>query len=152
MRIRVAAAEDYDGVVGVVDSWWGREISAALPRLFLDHFWATSRVAEDERGLAAFLVGFVSPSCPQVGYVHFVGVRPDQRKTGLARELYERFAQHARQQRCTELKAITASFNTASIRFHRRLGFAVSEPIPDYDRRGQTMVVFGREVGSGPLT
>jgi hypothetical protein len=42
---RVARSQDYDRIVAVIDDWWERPVRASLPRLFLDHFWATSRVA-----------------------------------------------------------------------------------------------------------
>jgi GNAT superfamily N-acetyltransferase len=85
VKVRVARAEDYDRIIAVVDEWWGRPVSSSLPRLFLDHFWSTSRIVEDEHGLAAFLIAFFSPSQPRLAYVHFVGVRPDHRGSGLAR-------------------------------------------------------------------
>lgn len=144
---RVARPEDYDRIVAVMNNWWGRSVSPSLPRLFLDHFWSTSRIAEDEHGLAGFLVAFVSPSQPHLAYVHFVGVRPDQRGSGLARQLYEGFADHARKQGCTELRAITATGNTDSVRFHQSLGFTVSEPVPDYNGPGRPMVTFRRQLG-----
>ena len=151
--VRVAVAEDYDTVVGVVDDWWGRPVSQALPRLFFDHFWPTSRIAEDERGLAGFVVALISPGQPEVAYVHFVGVRPDQRRNGLARSLYEEVAQVAREDGCRELRAVTAPSNAASARFHQRLGFTVSGPVADYNGPGREMVVFYRELtpsSSGP--
>lgn len=92
--------------------------------------------------MAGFLVGFVSPSRPHLAYVHFAGVRPDRRRSGLARQLYEEFADHARGQGCTELSAITATGNIGSIRFHRSLGFTASEPVPDYNGPGRAMVIF----------
>ena len=122
----------------------GPEGFPSLPRLFLDHFWSTSAVVEDERGLAGFLVAFVSPADPRIGYVHFVGVRPDRRGDGVARRLYEQFAGYAREQGCTELRAITAPSNQESIRFHRALGFEASDPIADYNGSGRSMVTFRR--------
>jgi GNAT superfamily N-acetyltransferase len=144
--VRVACPEDYDRIVAVVDDWWGRPVRASLPRLFFDHFWSTSRVAEDGHGLAGFLVAFVSPSVPHVAYLHFVGVRPDQRGRGLARELYANFAGYARGEGCTELRAITGAGNSGSIRFHQRLGFTVSAPIADYNGPNQPMITFRREL------
>ena len=105
VAVRIARPEDYDGVVAVVDKWWGRSVSPSLPRFFLDHFWSTSRIVEDKHGLAAFLIALISPSQPRLAYVHFVGVRPDHRRGGLARGLYEDFARYAQQQGCTELGA-----------------------------------------------
>mgnify|MGYP001795382310 CR=1 FL=1 len=121
--LRVARPEDYDRIVAVINAWWGRPVSTSLPRLFLDHFWSTSRVAEDEHGLAGFLVAFVSPSQPNLAYVHFVGVPPDHRNSGLARQLYEAFADHARNHDCTALPAITHTGNFDSVRLHPSLGF-----------------------------
>jgi len=144
VRVRTAHPEDYEAIVAVVDDWWGRPVVSSLPRLFLDHFWSTSRVAEDQRGLAGFLIAFVSPSDPALAYVHFVGVRQDQRRSGLARQLYEDFADHARQQGSAELRAITAPSNTPSIRFHQGLGFTVNEPAADYNGPGRAMVTFQR--------
>src|SRR5207253_2979086 len=92
----------------------------SLPRLFLDHFAETSRVVEDSDGLAAFLVGFLAPP---VGYVHFVGVRPDLRGQGLARALYDDFAVRADAGGCSELSAITAPANLGSRDFHLSMGF-----------------------------
>jgi GNAT superfamily N-acetyltransferase len=144
--LRVARPEDYDRIVAVIDDWWGRPVGASLPRLFLDHFWSSSRVAEDNRGLAGFLVAFVSPAEPAVAYLHFVGVRPDQRGTGLGHTLYGEFADLARRRGCRELRAITAPGNTGSIRFHQHLGFTVSEPVADYNGPGRAMVTFRREL------
>jgi L-amino acid N-acyltransferase YncA len=146
----VASPQDYDRIVAVVDDWWQRPVSRSLPRLFLDHFWSTSLVAEDAQGLAGFLVGFVSPARPRWGYVHFTGVRPDQRRSGLARRFYDDFADQAAAQECTELRAITAPGNAGSIRFHQRLGFEVSGPVPDYNGTGRPMVTFRRQLGPAP--
>jgi ribosomal protein S18 acetylase RimI-like enzyme len=146
-RVRTARPEDYDAIVEVVDDWWGRPVSRSLPRLFLDQFWSTSRIAEDAQGLAGFLVAFVSPESPRCGYVHFAGVRPDLRRSGLARRLYEDFAKQAAGQGCTRLLAITAPGNAGSIRFHRSLGFAVGEPAANYNGRDRPMVTFSRQLG-----
>ena len=64
MNMRTAGPHDYNQIVAVVDDWWGRPVAAGLPRLFLDHFWNTSRVAEDESHRAGVLCP--SPSSPSV--------------------------------------------------------------------------------------
>ncbi len=48
--LRTAEPADYDRIIAVVDDWWGRPLRHLLPRLFLDHFHATSLV--DPRGSA----------------------------------------------------------------------------------------------------
>lgn len=140
-RVRGARPEDFDRISAVADAWWGRPIAIHLPRLWLDHFFATSRVVEDEAGLAAFLVAFVSPSRPDVAYIHFVGVRPDLRRSGLARALYEDFFERARRAGCHEVRAVTSPVNDGSKRFHARMGFSTEE-VADYDGPGRPMTVF----------
>ncbi|MFI6048144.1 GNAT family N-acetyltransferase [Nocardia sp. NPDC051321] len=144
--IRAARPADYDAIAGVVDEWWGREILPVLPRLFLDHFHRTSLVAETGGRLSGFLIGFASPSEPDEAYIHFVGVHPDSRKSGLARELYERFFVTARAHDRRVVTAVTASRNEPSIAFHRRMGFTVDGPVPDYNGPGRHLVNFRREL------
>ena len=96
--IRHAQPSDYGRVIGRVNAWWGgRDMAPMLPKLFFLHFEGTSFVAEREDGqLAGFLVGFVSQTDPEEAYIHFVGVDPEERGTGLGRELYERFFETVR--------------------------------------------------------
>jgi ribosomal protein S18 acetylase RimI-like enzyme len=143
--IRTARPDDFGAVSAVIDAWWGRPVAAALPRLFFDHFHTTSLIAEDDE-LAGFLAGLHSPSLDSVAYVHFVGVRPNQRREGLARRLYERFADGARDAGRRELRAITGPSNDASVRFHQRLGFTVAGPVPDYNGPGKPMITFRKPI------
>ncbi len=144
VRLRTARADDYDAIAGVVDGWWGRPVLSALPRLFLDHFSQSSLVGEDAEGLACFLVGLLTSDAPHQAYIHFVGVAPRVRARGVGRLMYEEFFRVARHANRYSVSAITAPENTASIAFHRRLGFTVSEPIPDYNGPGRDMVTFRR--------
>ena len=143
MIVRAAAPADHARIVGVLDDWWGgRPMTDMLPRLFLDHFASTSLVADaDDGSLAAFLVGFVSPDQAGTAYVHFVGVAPDQRRSGLAADLYGRFFAIARAAGAVRVKAVTSPLNDGSQQFHRSLGFTVSAPVVDYDGRGGDRVV-----------
>jgi len=146
LTVRPARSEDFDAIVAVVDDWWGRPISTGLTRLFLDHFFGTSLIAEHGGELAGFLIGFLSPSKPQDAYIHFAAVAPAWRRTGLARRLYERFFDHARHDGRTAVAAITSPQNRASIAFHQAMGFTVSDPIADYDGPGLDRVVFVCEI------
>ena len=152
IRLRTATAADYDQIIAVVDDWWGRPIGHALARVFLDHFYATSTIAEsgtaEDKGgeLAGFLIGFLSPSQPDAAYIHFVGVHPSLRGAGLARTLYERFFALARAHDRRVVSAITAPQNTGSIAFHTAMGFTVTPPIPDYDGEGSAKVLFQRRL------
>lgn len=145
-RIRTATPGDYDKIVSVLNAWWGREMRAGLPRLFLDHFYETSLVAEESGEMLGFLIGFHSPSKPREAYIAWVGVDPLHRKAGLARRLYDCFAGGARSAGCTVLCAITSPVNGASVAFHRRMGFEVSAPVADYNGPGRDMIVFTRTI------
>jgi predicted GNAT superfamily acetyltransferase len=146
ITLRAATPADYDRIAAVLDGWWGRPVAHALPRLFLDHFHATSTVAEAGGELAGFLIGFLSPSEPAAAYIHFVGVHPARRGDGLARVLYERFFELAAADGRTLVSAVTAPVNAASIAFHRALGFAASDPVPGYDGPGDVKVHFERRL------
>ena len=146
IRLRTAAAADYDRIIVVLDDWWGRPVRQALPRLFLDHFHATSFVAELDGDLAGFLIGFMSPSLPDAAYIHFVGVHPQFRGNGLARALYQRFFELAGADGRRVVRAVTAPRNTGSIAFHTAMGFTVTGPVDDYDGPGSAKVLFERRL------
>ncbi len=146
---RAARPDDYDTIIVLVDGWWGRPIAGALQRVFLDHFFRTSVVAERADGdgtlrPVGFLVGFASPADDAIAYVHFVGVDPDERGAGLGRALYHWFFDAMRAEGRTEVHAVTSPVNVGSIEFHRSLGFTVSGPTADYDGPGADRVVFVR--------
>jgi ribosomal protein S18 acetylase RimI-like enzyme len=144
--LRTATATDFGWINVVVDEWWGRPVSAALPRLFLDHFHSTSIVAEDSGDPVGFLVGFHSASISAESYIHFVGVNPLCRRSSIGRQLYENFFELARSVGRTEVKAITPSLIQESIEFHRALGFDVSPPFANYNRPEDEFVIFSRRI------
>lgn len=117
-----------------------------LPRLFFVHFHDTSFVAERDGELAGFLIGFLSQSEPDAAYVHFVGVSPAERGTGLGRELYERFFAVARAAGRTRVSCVTSAANTASVAFHTAIGFDPSEPRLGYDGPGEDRIVLTRSL------
>ena len=125
--LRPIESGDYEYVIARVDEWWGgRRMAALLPSLFLEHFAGTSLTAEDSGGeLAGFLIGFDSPDHPGESYVHFIGVRPDQRGSGLGRDLHDRFAHEAASRGTTTVRCVTSTVNTASVAFHTSIGFEV---------------------------
>lgn len=140
MLIRAAAPADYARVNDVIDEWWGgRQMAAMLPKLFFVHFADTSFVAEDGDGLAGFLVGFRSQTFDDEAYVHFVGVDPGRRGSGLGRALYERFFAAVAPR--TTIRAVTSPVNERSVAFHRALGFEVERVDESYDGRGEARVL-----------
>ncbi|WP_438853959.1 GNAT family N-acetyltransferase [Agromyces sp. M3QZ16-3] len=157
LTFRRAAVDDHARVVAAIGPWWERlgadRLALLLPRLFFQHFADTSTIVDDEQGeLAGFLIGFRSQSQPHVAYIHFVGVRPDQRHTGLARTLYERFFEAMRASGCRRVDAITGPPNVRSQDFHRAMGFELTgdtiiDGVPawrDYDGPGEHRVGFTR--------
>lgn len=142
MRLRAAVPEDHVRMRAVCDEWWGRPVTHLIPRLFLDHFHGTSLVAEADGQLAGFLVGFPSQSLPGEAYVHVMAVAPEQRGSGLGRELYRRFMEAVRERGCSVVRAVTSPGNERSIAFHRSIGFTVSGPHSDYDGPGVDRMCF----------
>lgn len=145
VSLRTARAADYDRIIAVVDEWWGRPVHRALPRLFLDHFHDTSFIAERSGGeLAGFLVGFGSPAQRDCAYIQFVGVAPEERRSGLARSLYRAFFGVAAKDGRRVVRAVTAPVNSGSIAFHTAMGFTVTGPIDGYDGPSSAKVLFER--------
>jgi len=143
--IRHAEPSDYGRVIGVIDDWWsGRSMSAMLPKLFFVHFRDTSFVAEDDGVLAGFICGFRSQTYADEAYVHFVGVDPGLRGSGLGRELYDRFFAAVAPR--TVVRAVTSPLNERSVAFHHAIGFEVERVDEDYDGLGEARVLLVRDL------
>jgi GNAT superfamily N-acetyltransferase len=159
LEFRRPTEADYPALVAVVDEWWGgRRMQAFFQRLWLQHFGGTSWLAELGDGRpAGFLVGFISPDAPAIGYIKLIATNPNLRRRGLARALYERFIADAAGRGVREVRAITWPGNRASVGFHLAMGFQpVDGPgsqniygttaFPDYDGPGEDRVVFARRI------
>ena len=139
IAIRHADPADYGPIIAVVNAWWGgRPMADMLPRLFFVHFRPTSFVAEAGGRVVGFLAGFRSQTHSAQAYIHFVGVDPARRRSGVARALG-----------CSEVHGVTSPVNRRSIRFHASMGFEVLpgdaelDGIPyvaDYDGAGESRV------------
>ncbi len=163
--LRRPVEADHRRVVAVVDEWWGgRRLHDLLPRLWFQHFTGTSWIADTEDGrLAGFLVGYVSPDDPSLGYVHMVATNPNLRKRGLGRALYDAFFADVAGRGVRSVRAITWPGNRVSLGFHRAIGFRVTEgtgtmpmygvvAYPDYDADGEDRVVLERAIEPGAGT
>lgn len=154
--IRKAKPSDHAGVIAALQNWWGgRDLTAMLPKLFLNHFNATSLVIEKRGQMIGFLIGFMSPALENEAYVHFMGIHPDFRNKGLGKSIYERFFELCRQQNRTIVRACTSPVNKNSVAFHKKIGFQVEsgddqiEGIPvtrDYNRPGDHKVKFTKRI------
>jgi predicted GNAT superfamily acetyltransferase len=147
--IRHVQPSDYGRVIQHVNAWWGgREMAPMLPRLFFIHFESTSFVADREDGtLAGFLIGFLSQTDPETAYVHFIGVAPDERGSGLGRELYERFFETAERSGRSLVRCVTAPENADSLAFHDALGFEQESVAENYDGAGASRVLLAKRLG-----
>ena len=147
-QIRHANPTDYGRVIQHVNAWWGgRDMAPMLPKLFFLHFEGTSFVAEDDEGkLVAFLIGFLSQTDPDEAYVHFVGVAPAQRGSGIGRELYERFFAVVAKEGRTRVRCVTSPVNEGSVAFHESLGFVAERVVENYDGPGEDRVLFVRQL------
>jgi ribosomal protein S18 acetylase RimI-like enzyme len=138
--IRHAEPRDYAQVIAAVDSWWGgRSMAAMLPKLFFVHFRDTSFVAEEDGRVVGFLCGFRSQTFDDEAYVHFIGVDPSHRGSGLGRALYDRFFAAVAPR--SIVRAVTSPVNERSVAFHRAIGFEVERVEDDYDGRGASRVL-----------
>jgi ribosomal protein S18 acetylase RimI-like enzyme len=155
-QIRQLSMTDYPFVISVIDQWWGgRRMADLLPRLFFEHFTDTSFAAERDGKLAGFLAGFISQSRPGEAYIHFIGVDPAARGSGLGRLLYEAFFAAAQARGCVLVRAVTSPVNRGSVAFHQRMGFRLEpgdaevDGIPfssGYDGHGGDRVRFIRSL------
>jgi ribosomal protein S18 acetylase RimI-like enzyme len=163
VEIRTAREDDYSAIAAALQTWWtmpglssdagARERAALVPRLWLQHFACTSLVAERQTQFVGFLIGLLSPDRQDEGYIHFVGVAPDARGTGIGRSLYERFFALSARAGRTCVRCVTSPHNTSSIAFHGAMNFEVEPgtegdgPIRakvDYDGPGVHRVAFVR--------
>ena len=124
--IRHVDPSDYQSIISVLNDWWGgRNMRDMLPKLFFVHFSETSFVAESKGKIIGFLIGFLSQTFPDQAYIHFVGIHPDYRKEGLARNLYGHFMRIVLNHGCRIVCCVTSPVNKNSIAFHLRMGFSV---------------------------
>ncbi|GAB3850617.1 GNAT family N-acetyltransferase [Dactylosporangium cerinum] len=137
--LRHPVEDDHARVMAVMDEWWGglggesghQYRTSLLPRLYFQHFTDTSYLLDLPGGkLGAFLIGFLSQSAPGVGYIHFVGVAPAVRRTGVGAALYRRFFLDSAARGVRKVHSITGTGNRQSVAFHTRLGFTL-EPGDD---------------------
>lgn len=142
MNVRAATEADHPRVLAVVEEWWGgRQLAWLAQRLFFEHFADTSLIAEDDSGLAGFLIGLLSQSRPDEAYIHMVATRPDRRRAGLARDLYTQFFELARAADRDVVTCITAPMNETSLAFHTALGFSARLHI-DHEGPGADKIIF----------
>lgn len=156
MNLRHVLESDYFPVISVVDDWWGgRHMADMLPKLFFQHFRETSFVAEHSGQIIGFLIGFVSQTYPTEAYIHFIGVHPEYRNSGVAKRLYQMFYETVKEKGCEVVRCVTSPANKTSIAFHTRMGFMIEKGTGEvdgvqvtvnYDGKGQDRVLFIKDL------
>jgi len=126
VKIRNGRPSDHQKIVTVMPEWWGgRDLSASVLPIFFIHFGNTTYVAEIENQMVGFLVGFLSQSEEKVGCIHFAGVHPGCRKSGIGRLLFQQFYEMCRGCGRAIVQSCTSPKNTLSIDFHQKMGFVI---------------------------
>ena len=126
LTIRNATPGDHEKIVSLIPEWWaGRDLSSSVLKVFFIHFNDTAYIAEIGGELVGFLIGFMSQSQEKVGYIHFAGVHPHFRKTGIGRRLYKKFYAACRIKGRSVVRSCTSPINKLSIRFHQKIGFEI---------------------------
>lgn len=151
-HIRPAQPDDHTSIIQALPEWWGgRDLTAMVPRVFLQHFHATSLIIEFKEQLAGFLIGFNSQSYRDEAYIHFAGIHPEHRGLGIGKYLYLRFFQRCQKMNRNIIRACTSPVNKGSIQFHQKIGFQMEEgeaqidDVPvflDYNKPGDHKVRF----------
>ncbi|MDR3541670.1 MAG: GNAT family N-acetyltransferase [Desulfosporosinus sp.] len=156
INIRNARPSDHENVVSVMPDWWGgRDLSSSVLKVFFIHFNKTTYVAEIKDDLVGFLVGFLSQSEENAGYIHFAGVHPHYREAGIGRLLFQRFYGVCKSNRRSIVRSCTSPINKLSINFHQRMGFIIEpgdgivDGVPvtlNYLRKNDPKVLFRKEL------
>jgi GNAT superfamily N-acetyltransferase len=142
MEIRQATRTDFDAILGALPAFWGERTPPLHHPLLIEEFDDGALVAGPGDGgpPAAYLFGLFVPAKARA-YVHIVAVRASARRQRLGHRLYDVFTERALSRGCTELKAITAPVNAASIAFHTARGMH-GRLVPGYSGPGQDRIVF----------
>lgn len=156
ITIRNSEPSDHHRIITVLKDWWdGRDLTWMLPKLFLIHFCDTSFIIERDDELIAFLIGFLSQSNTDEGYIHFAGVHPDYRGMGIGEYLYKQFYKVCKENQRDIIRACTSPVNKGSIEFHKKIGFQIGRgnakvdgiPVtPDFNQPNDPKVLFKKRI------
>lgn len=152
--VRNGIPADYEAIISIMPIWWdGRDLTHMVMKLFFYHFRDTIFIAEKGDKIVGFLIGFLSQSAANEGYIHFAGVHPSYRKIGLGRTLFQRFFDECKKHGRNVVRSCTSPINKPSIAFHQRMGYEIElgdseiDGLPvttNYHRENDPKVLFKR--------
>jgi GNAT superfamily N-acetyltransferase len=138
--------------------WWdGRDLTHMIMKLFFYHFRDTIFIAEKENEIVGFLVGFLSQSAVNEGYIHFAGIHPNYRKTGLGYALFHKFFDECTKHGRNVVRSCTSPINKQSIAFHQHMGYEIEpgdseiDGLPvtiNYHRKNDPKVIFKKTLNT----
>lgn len=156
MEFRLVESSDFTIISPLVNEWSaGRQMADMLPKLFFVHFNNTSFIAEKDGKIVGFLIGFVSQSHSNEGYIHFVGVHPEYRKHHIGKKLYHQFFNAVKENGRNIVRAVTSPVNKVSIAYHIKMGFEIEKGdkevggisvVADYDGPNHDRVLFTKKL------
>jgi GNAT superfamily N-acetyltransferase len=122
MEVTKCEKADFDQILTEIYDFWGSDRTLHLhhPTLIYE-FGNSTYVIREANKVVAYLFGFLSQTGP-VGYIHLISVRQGHRRRGLGETLFSHFADFARKNGCTTIKAITTASNVTSLAFHKSIG------------------------------
>jgi ribosomal protein S18 acetylase RimI-like enzyme len=118
--------EDFDQILGDIESFWGLTNDQLLyvhHPIFFYEFGDTAFAAKEENKVAAYQLGFISQTDPQTGYGHALACRPEYRGRGLVEALMMHFTAAVRARGCTRIKLLAYPKNLRLVLFYLKLGF-----------------------------
>jgi GNAT superfamily N-acetyltransferase len=132
-----ATRADFDQIVTHLEDFWGDHAPAHLHHISLiNQFGNSAFVIREGDQVVAYIFGFLSQVEPS-SWVQLVAVRKSHQGQGLGHQLYERFAEFAREHGAREVMAQTSLDNLRSVQFHKSVGMQLlGEP----DERGIPVV------------
>ena len=130
--IREATAADFETLWSIDQECFVEGISYSQPELrhYMRRRGAFTLVTEDERGIAAFVVG--ESSRRGTGHIITIDVLPRARRSGHGSELLRVAEERLRAAGCRAVLLEVAVDNETAIRFYKRHGYSVLQTIPRY--------------------
>lgn len=113
---------------------------------YINHAHAFTLVAEEEEGIAAFIVAEADPA--GVGHIMTIDVRPPFQHSGLGSRLLQISEERFSAQGCRSVLLEVAVNNFAALAFYKRHGYSVLETIPRYYLDSVDALVMGKRLKS----